>query len=171
MNNFFSNNRTNLPHFTGYAMHKMGCSRKNPKKGGGVDWGYTFLKNPWNFSVFYFTLGNSRQNKVKAHSLDIPQNYVRSPSEFPAKRPPQKPRALQPGNSLLFFLVTLGNSTSFLINPWKFHMLFFDTPGNFISLTPPRPLLLDHFFWNSPRGPIPTSWIENCPERQEERNF
>ena len=46
------------------------------------------------FHFFYFTPGKSRQNK--AQPLDISQNCVRS----------------------------LGNSTSFLINPWKFHMLF-----------------------------------------------
>ena len=32
------------------------------KKNGG--WRHTFLKKPWNFSFFYFTSGNSRQNKA-----------------------------------------------------------------------------------------------------------
>ena len=129
MNNFFSNNRTNLPHFTGYAMHKMGCSRKNPKKGGGgLIEDILFWKTPGIFQ--FFTL----------------------PLEIPDK-------------------------TKSKLTPWIFHKIMLDPlrnfqpKGHFISLTPPRPLLLDHFFWNSPRGPIPTSWIENCPERQEERNF
>ena len=35
-----------------------------------------FWKPPWNFSFFYFTPGNSTQNK--AQPLDIPQNCVRT---------------------------------------------------------------------------------------------
>ena len=35
-----------------------------------------------------------------------------------------------------FFMNTSGNSTSFLIDPWNFHMLFFNIPGIFMSSTP-----------------------------------
>ena len=37
-----------------------------------------------------------------------------------------RPKTKTPGNSIAycFFVVTLGNSTTFLINPWKFYMLF-----------------------------------------------
>ena len=45
-----------------------------------------------------------------------------------------------------FFFVTLENSTSFLINPWKFHMLFPWCPWKFHTLNP----LVWIFFWNSP---------------------
>ena len=41
--------------------HYLGYSRKIQT--GGVE-GILFWKNPWNFSFFYFTLGNSRQNKA-----------------------------------------------------------------------------------------------------------
>ena len=53
-----------------------------------------FWKPPWNFSVFYFTPGNSSQNK--SQTLDIPQNFVRS----------------------------LGNSKTKNKNPWKFCIIF-----------------------------------------------
>ena len=54
-----------------------------------------FFETPGTFHFFYFTSGNSRQNK--AQPLDIPQNCVRSL-----------------GNSTLFFLG----------HPWKFHFIF-----------------------------------------------
>ena len=84
-------------------------------------------KLPWNFSFFYFTPGNSRQNKVQP--LDIPQNCARS---LGIPRPKTKIH----GNST-FFLVTLGNSTLFLINPLKFHMLFLWYPWKLHILNPP----------------------------------
>ena len=51
-----------------------------------------------------------------------------------------------------FFLNTPGNSTSFLIDPWNFHVLFLKYPWKFHVL---NPLCLD-FFWNSPfdKNPI-----------------
>ena len=72
----------------------------------------------------------------------------------------QKQRPLEiPHN---FFLITLGNSTLFLINLWKYHMLFLSYPWKFHMLNTPCPppatppphhhthtLCLD-FFWNSP---------------------
>ena len=49
------------------------------------------------------------------------------------------------------FLVTLGNSTLFIINPWKFHMLFLWYPWklHILNIVKPHPFLFD-FFWNSP---------------------
>ena len=91
-------------------------------------WGYTFLKTPWNFSFCYFTPGNSRQNK--AQPLDIPQICVRSLWKFQG----QKQRPLEIPH--YFFLGNHGNSTSFLINPWKFHMLFLWYPLKFHILNP-----------------------------------
>ena len=61
------------------------------------------------------------------------------PLEIPTpKRPLEFPH--------YFFLVTLGNSTSFLINPWKLHMLFLWYAWKFHIL---NPSCLD-FFWNIP---------------------
>ena len=65
--------------------------------GGGLRI-YFFEKPPWNFSLFYFTPGNSRQNK--AQPQDIPQNCVR----------------------------TLGNSKTKNKDPWKFHIIFSWSP-------------------------------------------
>ena len=106
-------------------------------------WGHTFL-NPlspppcWNFSFFYFTPENTRQNK--APSLEIRRTKSCS---IPWKFQGQKPRPQKILHN--FFLVTLGNSTSFLLNPLIPHT---------ISLIPleisyPQAPFLD-FFWNSP---------------------
>ena len=81
-------------------------------RGGGGEGGVEdilFPKPSWNFSFFYFTPGNSRQNKAQA--LDIPQNCVRSLGNFKAKK--KDPWKF---HIIYFFLATLGNSTSFLIN-------------------------------------------------------
>ena len=50
-----------------------------------------------------------------------------------------RPKTKTPGLEILhyFFLITLGNSTSFLINPCKFHMLFLWHPWKFQILKLP----------------------------------
>ena len=70
-----------------------------------------------------------------------------------------RPKTKTHGNSTWFFLdqlTTPRNSTSFLINPWNFLMLFhffnIPTPGICMSLTPSPPCPLPpvfEFFWNS----------------------
>ena len=70
---------------------RMDYSRKNSDR--GVE-DILLRKLLWDFSFFYFTPGNSRQNK--AQPLDIPQNCVRS----------------------------LGNSKAKNKDPWKFHIIF-----------------------------------------------
>ena len=77
--------------------------RKNPKRGVEDS---LFWKNPWNFSFFCLTLGNSRENK--APPTEISQNCVRS----------------------------LGNSKTKNQDPWKFHMSFFWYRGISILSTP-----------------------------------
>ena len=75
--------------------------KKNPNN--GVE-DILFWK-PWSFSLFYFNLGNSRQNKTQP--LDIPRNCVRSLGNSNTKNRPLKfPH--------YFFLVTL----------WIFHFVF-----------------------------------------------
>ena len=51
-----------------------------------------------------------------------------------------------------FFLITPGNSTLFLINSWNFTCYFFNTPGNYLSSTPPSCF----FSWNSSALSLPT---------------
>ena len=85
----------NLAFLNSLPIMLQGYSRKNPTRGGR---GYIFLKTLPNFSFFYFTPGNSRQNK--AQFLDIPQNCVRS----------------------------LGNSKAKTKDPWKFNNIFSWSP-------------------------------------------
>ena len=122
----------------------LGLFQKKSKQGKSS--GYIFLNPsplpPWNFSFFYFTPGNSRQNKVQP--LDIPQNCVKSLGNSKAKNKDSR-------KFHITFLVTLGNSTLFIINPWKFHMLFLWYPWklHILNIVKPHPFLFD-FFWNSP---------------------
>ena len=111
----------------------LGYSRNNQTgtKGGGEQFEdtVTFWNKSLEFQVFLlctwkfrtkqsFTLGNSAKlcyvvgklREQKSRTLEIPHD---------------------------FFLITPGNSTSFLINPYNFYKLFLDTPGNSISSTPP----------------------------------
>ena len=64
----------------------------------------------------------------------------------PGKFQDQKQRPLEIPH--YFFLVTLGNSTLFLFDPWKFHMLFLWYPWKFHILNPPSPPI-----------PSPPVWI------------
>ena len=48
--------------------------------GGEGGWRQTSLKTPWNFEIFYFIPGNSRQNK--ASPLETPENCVTPPRIF-----------------------------------------------------------------------------------------
>ena len=127
----------------------MGYSRLNPNKGvGGGGWGYTFLKKPLEFFIFLLYPGNSRQKK--AQPRDIPQNCLKSLGNANAKnkRPLEIPH--------LFSLVTLWNST-FLMNPWKFHILFLWYLCKFHILSPS----CFDFFWNSPKS---RGWALFCLE-------
>ena len=126
----------------------LSYSRKNPNRGG---WEYTFLKKPLEFFIFYFTSENFRQNM--SQPLDIQQNCVCALGNFKAKNIQKTERPLEIPHH--FFLASLVNSTLFLINPWKLHIiivfLWSPCPGNSISSNPPVLccLCLD-FFWTSP---------------------
>ena len=65
------------------------------------------LLPPLNFSFFNFIPGNSRQICLLSNPYKIPRPKTKTPLEIPH-----------------YFFFTLGNSTSFLDNPWKFNMLF-----------------------------------------------
>ena len=51
-----------------------------------------------------------------------------------------RPKTKNPGNSTLFFLITLGNSILFLINYWKFHLQFLQYPWKVHILNKPPPV-------------------------------
>ena len=82
----------------------MGYSRKKP---GGVE-DILFVKKPWNFSFFYFTPGNSRQNKAawKFHIIFLTLGIF--------------------GTSFLF--ISLKFHMLSLWCPWKFHILLNHPP-------------------------------------------
>ena len=90
----------------------IGYSRKNPNWWG---WGYIIWTPPGIFH--FFTIPLEIPDKIKLNPRII-HKIVLDPLEIP------RPKATIPWNSTLFFLVTLGNSNSFLINPRQFHMLF-----------------------------------------------
>ena len=89
-------------------------------KGGGRGWAkdILFWKTAWNFSFFNFFYPLKFQTKQSSN----PRNSAKLcyiPWKF------QRPKTKTP----------VGNSTSFFINPWKFHMLFlWHTPGNLALL-------------------------------------
>ena len=85
---------------------------KNQMGGGAVGDILIQKKNPRIFHFFYFTLGNSEQNK--APPMKIPQNCVTNLCYIRWKFQGQNPRPLEIPHD--FFLITPGNSTSFLIN-------------------------------------------------------
>ena len=97
-----------------------GLFQKKLKQGS---WGYTFLK-PLELFIL-FTLPLEIPDKTKLNPWTF-HKIVLDPLEIPH----------------YFSLVTLGNSTSFLINPWKFHMPFLWYPWKF-HIYPLPPVL----FW------------------------
>ena len=110
--------------------------KKTGRRGG---WLKTYLfENPLGiFRFFSFTPGNSIQNK--APRIKIPNNFVRLLGNSKGKNHDLS-------KFHYFFSVTLGNCTSFLINPWKFHMLFLWYP---LEIPTPQLPCLD-FFWTTP---------------------
>ena len=111
-------------------IRSMGCSRKNPKGDGGEQLIY-FSDSPpsSSCSLRIFSLSFYPQ-KSRAFTPASSAKFCDTPWKFQG----QKPRPMK--IPLNFFLNTPGNSTSFLIDPWNFHMLY---------LTP-----IWVFFWNSP---------------------
>ena len=121
----------------------MGCSRKNLNRRGG--WGYIFLKkNPPGIFGFV-TLPLEILEKTSFHPLETLQNCVTdSPLEIPRPKTKTLPMEIPHG----FFLKTLGNSTSFLIGPRNFHMLFLQYPCKFIPSAMMFSAPLFGFLWN-----------------------
>ena len=89
----------------------IGLFQKKIQIAGGVrGWGGVGLRiylfeNPLKFSFFYFTPGNSRQNKAQPW---IFHKILLDPLEI------LRPESKTPGSSTLFFVG----------HPWKFHFVF-----------------------------------------------
>ena len=83
---------------------------------------FIFLIYPWDF-----------QNKAKLNPSIFHKIVLVPIWKFQCHWPKRQTT----GNSTLFLLAPLlRNSTSFLINPWKFHMLFLWYPWKFPILNP-----------------------------------
>ena len=98
------------------------CRKKNKRRGmgwgggGAGGWGHTSLKPPGIFTLLLYPWIFPEKQSSTLGTSTI-QTFVRSLGNSKTKnRPLEIPH--------YFFLATLGNSASFLINPWKFHMLF-----------------------------------------------
>ena len=119
---------------------RLGYSRKKTNRGdGGLR--ICIFEKTLGFLFFYFTLGNSGQNK--APPPEIPQNYVANLCYIPWKFQGQNPRFLEIPHD--FFLVTSENSTSFLIIPEKFQMQYLQPTPPFFFI-----IIIIFILWNSP---------------------
>ena len=108
-----------------------GLFQKKNREGGSED--ILFWKKPWNF--FLCSVPMKIPGKTKLHSWKFGTlMYVTSLANFKAK----KSRPLEILHEV--FLVFLWNSTLFLINHWKFCMLFYEFSWKFYMVTLPRPV-------------------------------
>ena len=98
------------------SLYILGYFRKKTSR--GVE-GILFWKTPWIFSFFllYPWKFQTKQSSTPHMHLEISQNCFRSLGNFKAKS--QDSWKFH----ITFFFFTVGNSTSFLINPWKLHAI------------------------------------------------
>ena len=98
------------------SLYILGYFRKKNKQGG---WGDTFLKNTLDFFIFllYPWKFQTKQSSTPHMHLEVSQNCFRSLGNFKAKS--QDSWKFH----ITFFFFKVGNSTSFLINPWKLHAI------------------------------------------------
>ena len=95
------------------------------KKSKQWSWGHTFLRRT--LGIFWFSLYSWKVKTKWSFPQQIPQN---THWNFQSQTP--RPH----GNSLWPFM-TLGNSTSLLIDPWNFCTLFLQCPWKFHVLSLP----------------------------------
>ena len=119
--------------FEGFFPRQSACAIPEKIRGLRI----YFLKTSLEFS--FFTLPLEIPDKTKLNPW-IFHKIVLDPLRF--QGPKQRPLEI----SHYFFLVTLGNSASFLINPWKLHLLFLWYPWKFHFFNP----TFWNFFWYSP---------------------
>ena len=153
----------------------IGLFQKKSKQGVGVGLRiYCFeCPFPWNFSFFLLYPWKIPDNtKLNPWIAGYSTKLWQISCNFLGKK--QRPLEIP----YYFFSVTLGNSTSFLINPWKFHMIFLRCPWKFhilfsrfllngtsISLQS----MADHTQWNpcldhfcQITGPWPMEQVVSC---------
>ena len=94
-----------------------------------------FLNSPIPLEMLGFLLHPCEFQTKQSFTLRNSTKFCETPRKFQGL----KPRPLEILHD--HFLITSGNSTLFLINPWKFlNCYFFNTPWNPISSTPLLPL-------------------------------
>ena len=115
----------------------MSYSRKKKQEGFRT----YFFENPPGIFRFFTLLW-----KIKTKQGFIPTNSTKlcyTPQKFYCL----KPRPLEIPHD--FFLITPGNSTLFLINPWKIHLLFLQSPYKVHMLNTPVCFFSDIAQWLS----------------------
>ena len=83
--------------------------------------------------ILDLSLYPKKSRRKKAFAPGNSANLCNTPWKFQS----QKPRLMEIPH--YFFLNTPGISTSFLVDPWNFHMLFLQDPRKFHVLNPPPP--------------------------------
>ena len=112
----------------------LGYSRKKKQEG----WGHTFFWKTPGIFLSFLTLPLEISEKTKLHPWKFHKIMLdQSLGGFETKN--QDPMEI----SHYFFLVTFGNSISFLINPWKLQILFLWYPWKFHILNLPFVFFLE----------------------------
>ena len=121
--------KTTTPHDGNRLLHDTGLFQKRSKQG------ILFSKNHLEFLDLSLYIEKFRRKQVFT-----PGNSAKLCGTT-WKFQDQKPRSLEIPHE--FFLNTPGNFTSFLVEPWNFHMLFLQYPWKFHDLNPPFGFFLE----------------------------
>ena len=111
-------------------------------------------KNRLVSGMAYFFWNNSRNIGT------VISRFVTLPLEIHKTKPGNPQNCVKPYCEIPddIFLIIPRDSTTFLINPWKFCSLFLQCPWKFHTL---NPLNLKFLFWNSPLA-LAISWQTHC---------
>ena len=120
-------------------------SRKNPNR-VGVDDIDTLLESP--LEILDMSLYPKKFRRKKAFTPGNSTNLRDNPSKLQSK----KTRLMEVPHQ--FFLNTIGISTSFLVEPWNFHVFSSRSP----EIPCPQPPLLFGFFLEYPILSLERSW-------------
>ena len=107
---------------------------QNKSKQGGI----LFFENPPEIFHFYNLLLEISDKTKLNPMMDIPQNCVSQPARSLGNSMAENKTKTPAIIPCYFFLVTIGNFTSFLTSTGNSTWYFFDTPGNSIPSTHPH---------------------------------
>ena len=120
------------------------------KKSKQRSWGQFLKKTPGIFR--FITLIFEVPDKIKLHPWKF-YKIVLHHWNFQGK----KARPMEISHD--FFLMTLGNSTSFFNDPLNFYILFFNNPGNSMSSTSPVWMFSGMAHWKSGEKKYKCIWL------------